>query len=386
MNSARGDRYVALDGIRGICAVAVMFYHYTAHSDSWIFKNAGFAVDVFFALSGYVLAAVYIPKFETENINIFKFMGIRIVRLYPLMFLSIILGGIGLFSLRSIGLSSYSTREILVSIVHNAMFMPYLNEGVFHMFGRSHETLGSVSPINGPMWSLFMEFYINIFMLYFAFFSIKNLTNIVICSGVLFITLGVVNAFAVYYGVVAAEVGPATDTFFPAFVRVGFGFAMGVLIYRLNRSGLKSILNFNIFDKFINKIAQYPWLLYLGLFIFLVFPFDIYGVSYIFSAIVLSPLLLIIGTRTQFKNSISKNLSQFLGWISYPIYCLHTPVGNILAFFIKKEHLDIAYGLPFSLIASAITVILAIILTKVYEEPVRKWILLKTLYRKSIRT
>ncbi len=50
-------RYLGLDGLRGICAVAIVLYH----SDNLfhpgpIFQHGYLAVDIFFLLSGFVIA------------------------------------------------------------------------------------------------------------------------------------------------------------------------------------------------------------------------------------------------------------------------------------------------------------------------------------------
>ena len=52
----RHSRYDALDGLRGIAAIAVMLLHI---SQGAIFKNAYVAVDLFFMLSGFVIAHSY---------------------------------------------------------------------------------------------------------------------------------------------------------------------------------------------------------------------------------------------------------------------------------------------------------------------------------------
>ena len=52
-----GNRYVALDGLRGVAAIAVVFRH--AHVDALPFAHGYLAVDLFFLLSGFVIARSY---------------------------------------------------------------------------------------------------------------------------------------------------------------------------------------------------------------------------------------------------------------------------------------------------------------------------------------
>jgi len=79
-------RFVALDSMRGICAVMVAIYHLSAVSyvNSLPFIKNGFLfVDFFFALSGFVIASSYQDKL-LNDLPISRFMFLRIARLYPL--------------------------------------------------------------------------------------------------------------------------------------------------------------------------------------------------------------------------------------------------------------------------------------------------------------
>ncbi len=51
-------------------------------------QDGGLAVDLFFALSGFVLAHAYEQKFE-RGMTAFDFMKIRFIRLYPLYILAL---------------------------------------------------------------------------------------------------------------------------------------------------------------------------------------------------------------------------------------------------------------------------------------------------------
>jgi hypothetical protein len=51
-----GHRFVFLDGLRGIAAVVVMLYHFTQHTSHPIAELGSVCVDLFFCLSGFVIA------------------------------------------------------------------------------------------------------------------------------------------------------------------------------------------------------------------------------------------------------------------------------------------------------------------------------------------
>src|SRR6266704_3238416 len=82
----RAVRFVALDSLRGICAIFVAIYHFSAVSflsSIPIIKNGFLFVDFFFVLSGFVIAASYGERLKAQ-FPISKFMFLRLGRLYPL--------------------------------------------------------------------------------------------------------------------------------------------------------------------------------------------------------------------------------------------------------------------------------------------------------------
>ena len=80
------SRFLVLDGMRGIAAIVVLIMHTSAILDAKILNGAYLAVDLFFLLSGFVLAHAYGKKLE-DGLPRTRFMAIRLIRLYPLHFL-----------------------------------------------------------------------------------------------------------------------------------------------------------------------------------------------------------------------------------------------------------------------------------------------------------
>lgn len=81
----------SLTGLRGISAVLVMFYHYNAfrllEGPARTFVAHGYLmVDVFFILSGFVMALVYGPLFSERFTwaNFYTFLSRRVARIYVL--------------------------------------------------------------------------------------------------------------------------------------------------------------------------------------------------------------------------------------------------------------------------------------------------------------
>lgn len=88
MVAAPAQRFVALDSLRGIAALAVVGYHLnfvTGLFSGTLFRNAYLAVDFFFVLSGFVIAGSYGAKLQ-GGMPVSRFMGLRLGRLYPLHF------------------------------------------------------------------------------------------------------------------------------------------------------------------------------------------------------------------------------------------------------------------------------------------------------------
>ena len=84
----------ALTGLRGVAATYVVFYHLHAYElcrgpVSAILRHGYLAVDLFFVLSGFVMALTYGRYFERgfSRKAYYKFLGRRIARVYPLYFL-----------------------------------------------------------------------------------------------------------------------------------------------------------------------------------------------------------------------------------------------------------------------------------------------------------
>ncbi|MDI4663852.1 acyltransferase [Xanthobacter autotrophicus] len=81
-------RYRALDGLRGMAALLVVFYHMTVSS---IFKSlpivihGDLAVDVFFILSGFVISSAYAGRIDDSR-AMQRFLILRFFRVYPLHF------------------------------------------------------------------------------------------------------------------------------------------------------------------------------------------------------------------------------------------------------------------------------------------------------------
>jgi peptidoglycan/LPS O-acetylase OafA/YrhL len=186
-----------LDLVRPTAAVVVMLSHVSSQAGGQLrfFGSAGAqAVDIFFVLSGYVIAHVYTTR-ETDGRSYFVSRAARIYSVaIPAILLTAVLDGIGM----SINSSAYQEW------IHEAAFLPklairsllFLNEQ-----WNSHRFPGT----NGPYWSLGFEVW------YYAAFGVF-----------MFVSQGWRWLAAI---AVLAFIGPKVALMFPIWL-------MGVLTYR----------------------------------------------------------------------------------------------------------------------------------------------------------
>ncbi|MGE0829924.1 MAG: acyltransferase family protein, partial [Hyphomonadaceae bacterium] len=138
------ERFLALDGLRGIAAVAVLLRHFGSAAGPVRLPESYLAVDLFFLLSGFVLAHAYEQRLRA-GMSFWDFLKARFIRLYPLYFLGTAIGAAGAFWLASRNWGHAEFGEMLGSLSFNLAFLP----SAFH----EHNPF----PYNGPAWSLFYE-------------------------------------------------------------------------------------------------------------------------------------------------------------------------------------------------------------------------------------
>ncbi len=126
------ERLHGLDGLRGVAALCVLVYH----TAPFKFHNAFLAVDFFFMLSGYVMARSYETAFAT-GLTPAGFLGIRLRRLFPTMFVASMIGLPFLYTLLPPG-------TFWPVAIANLLLIPYPQQN------RAY-------PLNGPAWSILFE-------------------------------------------------------------------------------------------------------------------------------------------------------------------------------------------------------------------------------------
>jgi peptidoglycan/LPS O-acetylase OafA/YrhL len=360
--------YLLLDGIRGVAAVVVMLYHYSTHSNFEMFLNAPTAVDFFFALSGFVLTASYAQKIKVGRLTFVDYLKKRLIRLYPMFALGLLLGTASLLGLYFKGLTNdLSLRDIASAAATNAFFIPYLNNSSVHLFARDVASAGAIFPANGPAWSLFYEMVASV--IFYCLVSLdRSLLVKVSCASLFFLLGGAfLRGFEHYNFVLEGEAGWASTNIFGGFPRVMWGFCVGVLCYQFVTIGRERATRFVA----LTYLSGRPlWILFACGALFLV-PVQLSGLTFFLTVVCACPILLVAGAESVIHSRQLELAAKALGALSYPIYCLHVPIGNAVALVLRGGGDTSLPDWRFVVLATVLTTVLSAVLLKLVDEPIR---------------
>ena len=114
-------RITKLDGLRGIFSFMIIFFHYDSRvlpefiSQNFIKNGAWIFVEFFFVLSGYVISYNY-DSLSTKN-EFWIYLKKRFIRLYPLLFFSVMIYFMFEFLGATVFKSFINTPEEIPSLV-----------------------------------------------------------------------------------------------------------------------------------------------------------------------------------------------------------------------------------------------------------------------------
>jgi peptidoglycan/LPS O-acetylase OafA/YrhL len=86
---------------------------------------------------------------------------------------------------------------------------------------------------------------------------------------------------------------------------------------------------------------------------------------------IIAPALVFVGASIDCNNMFDATIAKFLGWISYPIYCLHFPIGRAVFLLAADRHLTPVEAASLS---AVITIVAAAVLTGFYDRPMRAYL------------
>jgi peptidoglycan/LPS O-acetylase OafA/YrhL len=181
--------FSVLDGIRGIAAILILIRHTTIFFGVK-YPESFLAVDLFFVLSGVVIANAYEQRL-LDGLATRRFAWLRLVRIYPLYILGSLLGVVGVLAGRPFG------GDMPTALALSFVLIPYLG-------------YASPFPFNGVSWSLFYEIVAN--FLYASFVRFLTTPVVLLIMGAS--AFGMATIFLQPRGL---DVGWEQETFFGGF-------------------------------------------------------------------------------------------------------------------------------------------------------------------------
>lgn len=347
--SVTPDTFVLLDGLRGLGAILVLVGHTLIYWGPITAPSGAIIVDMFFLLSGFVIAYAYEPRFKA-GMRLEEFLTHRVVRLYPLYFLGTMLGFLGL-SAMVIGDEDGIARlgDNVAQLIPQLFMLP------------APEVMGNAKmySMNSPAWTLFFELFVNI--VYVMAFRWLRDTRILLG---LVIACGIFLVFTVFH-VGTIDVGSHWLNWWGGFARGGFAFFAGVLAYRLLGSPTTA-------RRPVSKWAL-VLLVTLPIACFIPATAELRPVVDLTLVIVLGIPLLWVAQSVEPPAGYRK-LFVVGGRISYAIYILHQPFREVAKRITWRSDilLDTA---PLPGILILVTVVsLAYVAERYYDRPLRRFV------------
>lgn len=335
-------KYVTLDGLRGVAAILVVGRH--AGPLGYTTPESFLAVDLFFCLSGFVIAAVYDGRLAGGGF-VGRFALARMIRIYPLYLLGLLLGIVA---------SATGGFPIGQSAVLAGLLMIPLNPWM----------AGSVGSFNTPVWTLPLELFANMaYALAHRFLALPVLLVVVAVSG-----LGLIWSARVYGQV---DLGWALDQWPVGLSRLFFSFTAGVLLARVARG----------------RRARRPLMAWicvaLAEALLIYHPAESFRLTYDLAAILVGfPLVVLIGSQSE-PSPGAGAVFEFGGQTSYAVYVLHAPLAALVLYASARLGLPWTPGLPGILAFMLALVAVAWLANRFADLPVRGWLAGHLLTRRS---
>lgn len=388
-------RYEILDGLRGVAALMVIFFHcfetYNSRIGTQIINHGFLAVDFFFVLSGFVIGYAYDDRWD--KMTTWGFFKRRLVRLHPMVIAGTVIGASLFFFGEYAGFRQISQCpgwKFALCFVMGLLMIPA---------GKGLDIRGwrEMNSFNGPNWSLTFEYIGNI--LYALLFRrLPTIALIALCALSAVLTLDLTLGWDIFGlfpvkeitrpdGTVMSMGGPQygviggwslnAQQIYIGFTRLLYPFLCGLIVSRILRSRISQS---NPSGSPITLRGGFWWA---ALILIVVFSIPCIGgkegvANGLYQAIcilLVFPVVVLIGAGGKTTNPTSTKICKFLGELSYPLYITHYPfmymqmawVGNHPDALIW-QHIVLNIGVV------VISIILAWTVYKAYDLPVRNWL------------
>ncbi len=363
MKIVEKKHFEVLDGLRGVAAFCILIFHLLeavnlANPITNIINHGHLAVDIFFMLSGFVMAYAYDSRFES-GMGFLTFIKRRIIRLQPMVVFGCVLG----FALFYFGASKISPRiaetswETLILFTLLGMFMIPVTKAV------EIRGWGEMFPVNSTQWTLWFEY---IAYILYALFARKLGKKALFVCVLIFSILLFAHSVSTANGSIAGGWKLDLNEMRIGFTRLLFPFFCGMLIFRMG---------WKIRVKYPMLISSLLFCLFVGLPHFGVEP-D-YTLNGVYEWVVITfafPIIIMIGAGAEKSSFISDKICSFLGGVSYPLYLTHYAFVYVYFNFVWQHNLcgwDVFWC---GLLTFILAVVTACLSYKYYDIPVRRYL------------
>jgi peptidoglycan/LPS O-acetylase OafA/YrhL len=362
--------YALLDGLRGVAAMLVVWYHvfegfqFAGNKPVIDFINHGYlAVDFFFLLSGFVIGYAYDDRWG-KSLTMGGFFRRRLIRLHPMVMLGALIGTVS-FLLTGMERWDGTHSTLLLTLI--ALVCSWLMIPALPGMQRDVRGNGEMFPLNGPCWSLFFEYIGNIlYALIIRRLSTRALawlTALLCCALTWF---AVTNQSG--YGSIGVGWTVDTTNLLGGTLRMLCPFTIGMLMSRVFKP--------------IKNVRGAFWICTIILLVLFHVPFidggtpmSLNGIFEVACIICIFPIIVWLGASGTTTDNTSRRICRFLGDISFPLYIVHYPL--MYAFYmwlIKTELYTFSETWPIAISTMACSVCIAWLSLRFYDEPVRKWL------------
>jgi peptidoglycan/LPS O-acetylase OafA/YrhL len=293
--------YSTLDGLRGVAAIAVVGYHAKVFL-GFRPESAYLAVDLFFVLSGFVLAHAY-DKELGNKLSWVAFFRKRVIRLFPLYLagsaIAAAAAAVAVFVAHDA--HQWTANTLLIAVLMGIVMMPsFVGANIF--------------PLNDPSWSLFFEFLANgaygarIWQGYWLVWAVPAVAAVGLLAEVT--VCGSLDRGALWGS-------PWWTTLVWGGFRVAYSFPVGLLLYRYRAAirlpplpvAMLAFILAALLSANPSGISR-----------------PIFDLTFV---LIVSPMIVVLGCYSKPTSTRQATVCAFLGSISYPIYALHQPIENI---------------------------------------------------------
>jgi len=332
-------KFATLDGLRGLAAIAVMALHLNfTPGVSQGLSSAYLAVDLFFILSGFVIAHAYSGRLDT-TMTAGRFIVLRMIRLYPLYFAGLTLG-----ALWRVGELVIQQPDAMTPLAIGQAFVL----GLAFLPAPSGGATSDAWPLNPVFWSLFFEMIVNIGAALWWRHLSNRVLALIVAIGAAVLVFAAATMGSLQHGYEFADL-------WVGLARAVFSFFAGIAVFRSGR--------------YLGRISLPAFASILIVTVVLLMPvsgqarpiYDLAAILFIFPAIVV--------IARQNPGPLLTSIFVTLGAASYAIYTLHRPLVG----FVGKA--GEALNAPLAVSATAFMVFMttaAIVIDRVYDGPARK--------------